>query len=402
MQITIVNEYYPPYVTGGTELFLQSLAEFLVAKGHEVKIICTLQDGLKKREKQGNIEVHRIKSSPIKVGYRYQIPGVTFYWNHFNRALKTKVKKVAKNSDIIHINNSRHLSLAPFQAARELNKKVVFDVHDYWPICFKKDMFKNGKICKNISPWECTKCILSQKLLRLFSPTLYPFLFADYKLREKNILFDKVISHSEWMKKMLPFESEVIPYPIREKPRRIKPKYLSSPIGLLYMGRIQKQKGVLIFPEVAKILMKRGVDFRFGFMGSGDLEARLKKEMKDMPAIFYGWVSDFEKKKEIFSKHHLLLSPSLWAEPFGMIAIEAMSFATPSIVSNFGGLREIIEKNKSGKAVKPTPKHFADAISNITKREYGRLSRNCLKGVKNYDKSKIMKRYLNLFKNIIR
>ena len=398
MEITIVNEYYPPYVTGGTELFLQSLAEFLVSKGCKVNVVSTMQDGLKEHEKQGSVEVHRVKSSPIKIGYRYQIPGVTLYWNHFNRAVKSKVKEVAKRSDIVYINNSRHLSLAPFQAAKELKKKIVFDVHDYWPICFKKDMFKDGSVCKKRSAWECTKCVL--KKARVVSPALYPFTFLDYVLRERNMTFDRAICHSEWMAKMLPFKSEVIPYPLRERPRGIKPKSLSSPICLLYMGRLQKQKGVMILPEVAKILDRRGVDFRFGFMGSGELEERLKEEMADIPADFYGWVGDFETKKEILSQHHLLLAPSLWAEPFGMVVIEAMAFAMPSIVSNYGGLKEIVEKNKSGIAVKPSPSQFADAIQSITKSEYKMLSANCLKGVGNYDKAKIMKRYLNLFMTV--
>ncbi len=400
MEVTIINEYYPPYVTGGTELFLQSLAESLVKKGHKVKFVCTLQNGLKECEKQGSIEIHRIKSSPIKIGHRYQIAGLTFYWNHFNRAVKSKVKDVAKDSDIVYINNSRHLSLAPFQAARELNKKIIFDIHDYWPICFKRDMFKGGNVCKNRSAWKCSSCIMSEYKVPILSPLLYPFIFFDYMLRDKNISFDKAICHSDWMAKVLPFKTEVIPYPIREKPKGIRPKTLDSPIGLLYMGRIQKQKGVLIFPEVARLLNKKGIDFRFGFMGSGKLEKRLKNEMKDIPATFYGWVSDFEKKREIFSKYNFLLAPSIWAEPFGMIAIEAMSFATPPIVSNLGGLRDIVEKNKSGKAVKPTAKDFANAIASITKHEYSRLSRNCLNGVKNYDKSKIMKRYLKIFEEV--
>jgi glycosyltransferase involved in cell wall biosynthesis len=400
MEITIVNEYYPPYVTGGTELFLQSLAEFLVSKGHEVKVVCTLQKDQKETERQGKIEIHRVKSSPIRIGHRYQIPGVTFYWNNFNRAVKAKVKEVAKDSDIVYINNSRHVSLAPFQAAKEMGKKIVLDVHDYWPICFKKDMFKSGKVCRNRSAWECTKCVYGRT--KLAAPLLYPSMYVDYELRRKNITFDKAICHSEWMASMLPFESEVIPYPLRERPKGVKPKSIDSQIGLLFAGRIQLQKGVMIFPELARILMDRGVNFRFGFVGSGELEEKLKKEMEDAPATFYGWVSDFKTKSEIFAEHHILLAPSVWAEPFGMVVTEAMSFATPSIVSNYGGLKEIVERNKCGIAVKPTAKEFAEAVAGITNVKYRKMSANCLKGVKNYEKSKIMNRYLEAFKNIVK
>jgi glycosyltransferase involved in cell wall biosynthesis len=45
--------------------------------------------------------------------------------------------------------------------------------------------------------------------------------------------------------------------------------------------------------------------------------------------------------------------PSLWDEPFGMVAIEAMMRGTTVVASNGGGLREIVHPNMTGLLVPP-------------------------------------------------
>jgi glycosyltransferase involved in cell wall biosynthesis len=45
--------------------------------------------------------------------------------------------------------------------------------------------------------------------------------------------------------------------------------------------------------------------------------------------------------------------PSVWAEPFGIVVIEAMAGGTPVVASNIGGIPEIIDDGVSGVLVKP-------------------------------------------------
>lgn len=45
--------------------------------------------------------------------------------------------------------------------------------------------------------------------------------------------------------------------------------------------------------------------------------------------------------------------PSRWAEPQGLVAIEAMSVGTPVVASDIGGLRDVIEHEHSGLLVPP-------------------------------------------------
>ena len=45
MNIALVNEFFPPFVTGGAELFLEALAGYLSSRGHRIVVITSKQNG---------------------------------------------------------------------------------------------------------------------------------------------------------------------------------------------------------------------------------------------------------------------------------------------------------------------------------------------------------------------
>ena len=63
LNIGLVSEFFPPYVTGGAEIFLNNLAEYLVSRGHNVVIITSDQKPKGKVEKknQSNIGSSKMK-----------------------------------------------------------------------------------------------------------------------------------------------------------------------------------------------------------------------------------------------------------------------------------------------------------------------------------------------------
>ena len=124
---------------------------------------------------------------------------------------------------------------------------------------------------------------------------------------------------------------------------------------VLYVGRIVPEKGVDLYVDAIKSIAPKFTDWSFNLIGSsklGEIDKRgsyaqkISKKFRDIgaQANFFG----FKNKKFVDEKMKsgaIIVIPSLWREPFGLVAAEAMSNGMAIIAANSGGIPEIIEKN---------------------------------------------------------
>ena len=198
MKIGVFNDFFYPKITGGTELFLKELCKYLEENGFEITLFISNQV-----KGQTGYKTYKIRSSPFLYKHMQQIPGVTLPWLAFNNSLKEKLKKIIikkENIDVAYLNNIYHLSFAPIQAALELKKPTILDAHDYWPICFAKDKYKdNKKICRQEENWRCSLCLM--KKFGFPSPLTIPGLYLEKTIKRSLIKrVGKIIVHSNFVK----------------------------------------------------------------------------------------------------------------------------------------------------------------------------------------------------------
>ena len=273
MKIGLVNDFFPPKTTGGTELFLKALYDYL--EGHGFEIFLLTQQSV---QGETGFKTYRINSSPLNFRHMKQVPGATLPWLAFNRPLVNQIKKIYQKEkpDALHINNLYHLSLAPLQAS---DKPFLLDVHDYWPVCFSKDLFKDDKkFCTQKENWRCSFC-LSKKFSFPAEPFFIPNLYAESLLKRKALSpATEVISHSDFVKARLEergYRSKVVPYPYFGKENRqnkTPSKGGSKQLNLLFVGRVEYKKGADILLQIAAHLKKTSVDFRIDVVGEGALQ----------------------------------------------------------------------------------------------------------------------------------
>ncbi len=99
------------------------------------------------------------------------------------------------------------------------------------------------------------------------------------------------------------------------------------------------KKGISIF----KALAANFTDLEFQIVGDKDVPAGEYKKAGDNLMIF-GWIRD---QAEFLDNADLVLVPSLWDEPYGRIAVEALRFGKIVLVANVGGLPEAVNYNKN-------------------------------------------------------
>lgn len=123
---------------------------------------------------------------------------------------------------------------------------------------------------------------------------------------------------------------------------------------VLFVGRLVYEKGVhVLVNAIPKILEK--VNAKFVIVGNGYMKDTLLEHIKRMgfahKVLFTGFV-DNETLRNIQKCADVCVVPSLF-EPFGIVALEAMAAKTPVIVSDTGGLSEIVEHDVTGVKVYP-------------------------------------------------
>ena len=136
--------------------------------------------------------------------------------------------------------------------------------------------------------------------------------------------------------------------------RKIK-KFPKKKKEVLFVGRLVPEKGVHYYVEAVKSLVNRYPEWTFRLIGSFRLGDRNKSNLFadgitrkfrsiGPQAKFHG----FQKQKFVEEKMKnasIIVIPSLWEEPFGLVAAEAMSNGACIIASKVGGIPEIIKDN---------------------------------------------------------
>jgi glycogen(starch) synthase len=136
---------------------------------------------------------------------------------------------------------------------------------------------------------------------------------------------------------------------------------------VLYVGRLVYEKGIhVLINAVPKVLEK--INAKFIIVGSGYMKEQLQNIVRSMnlehKMLFMGFV-DEETLLKLQKCADVSVVPSLF-EPFGIVALEAMAAKSPIVVSDTGGLSEIVDHDATGfKAYPNNPESLAWGISKI-------------------------------------
>jgi glycosyltransferase involved in cell wall biosynthesis len=134
---------------------------------------------------------------------------------------------------------------------------------------------------------------------------------------------------------------------------------------ILYLGRLVQEKGLYTLIDAFERIRKNTRNLNLVIAGEGPIKDRLIRKVQDRglekSVHFTGFV-DEETKVALYRLCHLFVLPSHY-EPFGIVVLEAMSSRIPVVVSDVGGLSEIVEDNVTGLKVPPgDPKSLANAM----------------------------------------
>ena len=112
-----------------------------------------------------------------------------------------------------------------------------------------------------------------------------------------------------------------------------------------FVGRLRVEKNVRLLADLEKKLLENGkTNFRFLIVGEGNEREWLEKNLQN--AEFTGFL-DGEQLAEAYANMDVFVFPSD-TDTFGNVVQEANASGVPSIVTNLGGPKFIVQPNKTG------------------------------------------------------
>lgn len=237
------------------------------------------------------------------------------------------------NSKIFHFNYFQHYSLALLLKAQNIHNKIFFSTH-YLSWCFELNgdvsAFRKILNAKNVDD-------RSRKILNVVSQNKHFFHLADKIIVLSN--FCKNLLHSDYN---IPLKKIELVYNGLEDNSRTCYSTAKNKPTILYVGRLDKIKGVDYLIKAFRNVLKRHPDANLILIGDGDYNECLKycKGIWDR-VTFTGKISN-EELEEFYQQTTIGALPS-FHEQCSYSAIEFMMHGIPFVGTDSTGLSEMLD-----------------------------------------------------------
>jgi glycosyltransferase involved in cell wall biosynthesis len=144
-----------------------------------------------------------------------------------------------------------------------------------------------------------------------------------------------------------------------------------SPLRLLFAGRMERLKGAHVFVDMLPSVSERlSRPVQATLVGDGRCRDALERQAAALsgarPSVrfqFTGWLPG-EAVLEVLGQNHLIVVPSLWPEPFGLVGPEAGALGVPAAAFDVGGIPEWLRDGETGHLARGprTAASLADAV----------------------------------------
>ena len=397
----------PPYRSGGLTKFCMDLASQQLKEGHSVGILWPGQmtaSGEKCRIKKGDpyqgIQSYEL-IDPNPVSYDEGIADIPAFLHKGDENVYTRFLQDLK-PDIIHVHTLMGIHENFITAAKRLGIRTCFTTHDFYPICPKVTLFRNGDICPDAA--DCGSCpacngtALSMKKIRLLQTPAYrkmkdsPIVKKlrkdhrdaylsdehsvaaeqtnnqpdDYrKLRDHYgqilskidvVHYNSSVAKDVYERFFSLSDHRVIPITHSDVLDHREKKEFSEQLRISYLGPQSAHKGYYILKQALDHLWEERQDFilnvYFEPVHPSEYEVRHDRY-------------SYEELETVMRDSDVVVVPSIWYETFGFTAEEAMSYGIPVVVSSRVGAKDIIPEDGGIIFEEITPDGICEVFRNL-------------------------------------
>lgn len=337
MRVLMLTWEYPPQLVGGLARHVEGLAGGLVRRGVEVDVLTRAGAGAPAEEQREGVRVRRVQPY---FGHALDFPG----W-------------------VMHLNFA--LAEAGVRLLREAEEPVVVHAHD-WLVAYAGRLLKHAFHLPLVATVHATE---DGRMHGLHDPTQKYIHDTEWWLTYEAwrvVVCSRAMQAEVQRLFGLPADKVVV-VPNGIAPVAAAAKALPAVPGrmVFFVGRLVPEKGAGVLLEAFPGVVATCPDAHLVIAGTGPWEGELRRRTAALGlngrVRFTGYVDD-ATLAGLFRQAAAAVVPSTY-EPFGIVALEAMQAGTPLVVSDTGGLAEIVEHGVDGrKAVPGHPGSLAEQI----------------------------------------
>ena len=337
MRVIMLSWEYPPKIVGGISPHVYGLAHGLVALGVEVHVITCEHLGAAEEEIADGIHLYRVTPSG---------PGNDFiHWvqllndamlDRADTLIPTLLAADAESPLILHAHDwLTHFAAASLKHKYHLPLTATIHATEYG-----RNSGIKGPTQEYINSVEWQ---LQNEAWRVIVCTEFMKLECEHALHTPWGKMDVVPNGVEAAKFQLPAFTP-------EEKAAFRARYAAPEEKIIFfVGRMVREKGVQILIEALPKVRWGYHDAKLLICGGGQREHLVNLAAylgMERHVYFAGFVPD-EDLMKIYAVSDIACFPSLY-EPFGIVALEAMAAGLPVVVSDAGGLPEVVENGVTG------------------------------------------------------
>jgi len=351
-------DLFPPII-GGKEGYVSELSKELFNKGHNVSVVTlnVASYNLPPRGQSDGVNIIRISGMFQKIGILYAgskiRPNLPIKDISLAKQLSGIIQELRPEVIVCHSNFL--YSIRSLAAKRGI--PLIVTLHDYGFICpIGNLLFKHMIPCNKQYSVACLKCVTSTS--GVIKAVIGCYLYMMNKSLIASV--DRYIAVSQSVKETflsatgLPADKVNVIYNFHNpNDKQTMPPECMEQFPdkfILYVGAFSFQKGVYVLLDAYKNIRERICpDIKLVLIvASQGAEVCVHEEgilvMVNQPraVVMEAW------RRCLFG-----VIPSIWQEPFGIVALEAMSEGKALVASAIGGLKEIVVHQVTGLIVPP-------------------------------------------------
>lgn len=380
----------PPYKSGGLTRYATDLMVAEKKSGLNVSLLYpgdftfwkSRKPYISQEKDYCGVKIYELKNpAPVPLLYGVKKPADIFKSSAIEEKYLSAFFEIVK-PDIFHVHTLMGLPASLIDFLKRKGVKLLYSAHDYYGLCLRTNFVgPNNKLCERSTPEVCALCNRNAPgsvFLKLRN--------SKYLLRYKSILRNKVRlvdsdnEQSEQAKAIsskvineyghllnyyrelfgkfdfFHFNSRVTEGVYKEylqikrsevisishsgiSDNRSLKKFNKENIRLSFIGNITAYKGFPVLKKVLVNLYQNGTkNWELSVWGNG-----IGRDPDCSQIKYCGQFSESDLRT-IFNGIDLLIVPSVWRETFSLVALEAISYGVPVLVTETVGAKDIIRK----------------------------------------------------------